>query len=445
MAQAKDDASIVIYESFQRDEQLWDEFAAARLGPDAALISVSRYSSHRRVYVAGKRVWKIRRIAAEGYDRTQSLAGEYEILQTLEGVAGVCRGATYVCDDTWETLSYDLTPGVTLEAALADDPKAVTGGLLRRLRRVLRGIHARGIAHRDLRPDNILIGPSGEITLLDFDQAVRVSRSRAFWLDGYGIGSGGAWHTLYALMRRHCRWYAAVTWPARAVARLIRRMKRAKRGLAPVSPGMRIPDVAEGPLSLLAEAWRIAQRSKANAPGQTVAYYSLDVCGEHFPGERPWALRWHHVAENVDFAGKRVLELGCNLGLFSAFAHRAGAVACTGVDADADILDGARRVAEALAADVTYRQIDFDSPEDWESELAGHDIVLALSVINWVQDKDRFRRFLARHDEVLFEGHEAADIDRAMLGDIGIDDVALVATSERHRPVYHARRTQSAG
>ena len=444
MAEAKDATSIVIYESFQRDEQMWDEFAAARLGPDATLISVSRYSSHRRVYVAGDRVWKIRRIADEDYDRTQSLAGEYEILQTLEGVAGVGRGASYSSDESWETLSYDLSPGVTLEAALADDPKAVTGGLLRRLRRVLRGIHARGIAHRDLRPDNILIGPGGEITLLDFDQAVRVSRFRAFWLDGYGIGSGGAWHTLYALARRHCRWYAAVTWPARAVARLIRRTKRAKSDPEAVSPGMRIPDAPDGPLSLLAQAWRIAQRSEANAPGKTVAYYSLDVCGEHFPGERPWALRWHHVAENVDFAGKRVLELGCNLGLFSAFARRAGAAACTGVDADPDILGGARRVAEALAADVTFRQIDFDSPEDWESELAGHDIVLALSVINWVDDKDRFRRFLARHDEVLFEGHEPADVDRVMLGEIGFEEVTRVATSERHRPVYHARRTQAA-
>jgi hypothetical protein len=112
------------------------------------------------------------------------------------------------------------------------------------------------------------------------------------------------------------------------------------------------------------------------------------------------------------------------------------------VDADGDILDGARRVAEALGAEVTFRQVDFDSAEDWEADLAGHDLVLALSVINWVDDKDRFRRFLAGHDEVLFEGHESADVDRAMLREIGFDEVALVATSERNRPVYHAQRTQ---
>jgi hypothetical protein len=280
------------------------------------------------------------------------------------------------------------------------------------------------------------------VTLLDFDQAVRVSRCRAYWLDTFGLGADGAWHTLYALARRHCRWYAAVTWPARGMVRLLRRLRGRGTVSAEVSPGMRIPDVGEPPLSLLAEAWRIAQQSKANAPGQTVAYYSLDVCGEHFPGERPWALRWHHISRCVDFAGKRVLELGCNLGLFSAFANRMGAAACTGVDADGDILDGARRVAEALGAEVTFRQVDFDSAEDWEADLAGHDLVLALSVINWVDDKDRFRRFLAGHDEVLFEGHESADVDRAMLREIGFDEVALVATSERNRPVYHAQRTQ---
>ena len=117
-----------------------------------------------------------------------------------------------------------------------------------------------------------------------------------------------------------------------------------------------------------------------------------------------------------------------------------GAAACTGVDADGDILDGARRVAEALGAEVTFRQVDFDSAEDWETDLAGHDIVLALSVINWVRDKERFRRFLARHNEVIFEGHKSAAVDRAMLHEIGFDDVELVATSERNRPVYHARR-----
>ena len=443
MAEAENETPIMIYESFQHDERLWDEFVAAKVGPGAVLAWISQYSSHRRIYLAGDRVWKIRRIADEAYDRAQSLAGEYDILRSLDGVRGVSCGVRYDRTSDWETLSYDLAPGRTLEAMLADDPRALTGRLLRRLRRTLRAVHARGIAHRDVRPDNILIGPAGEVTLLDFDQAVRVSRCRAFWLDGFGLGSQRAWYTLHRLALRHRRGYAILTWPACAMVRCLRRLRRAKAAdQVSEPPATRVPAVQEPPLSLLAEAWRIGQRSQANAPQKTVAYYSLDVCGQHFPGERPWALRWHHVSKHVDFTGKRVLELGCNLGLFSAFACRTGAAACTGVDADGDILEGARLAAEAFGAEVAFRQIDFDSPEDWESELAGHDIVLALSVINWVRDKERFRRFLARHKELVFEGHEPSEVDRAMLHDIGFDRVELVAISERGRAVYWATRAK---
>ena len=425
--------TIVIYENFQDTEALWRQFVAETISPDASLMWVSRYSASRRVFLSGGRVWKVRRIVDEPYDRSQSLAGECEILQHLADVRGVCRGARYDAPEGWEILSYDALPGRTLQDLLVEDPKAVTGKLLRRLRHVLCAIHRRGVAHRDLRPDNILIGPDGSVTLLDFDQAVRVSSWRALLLDGFGIGGMRVWHSYHMLLRRHRRWYRMLMWPPRAMRRLLRRRPK---GPAPVG----VPELGDGPLALLAQAWRTAQQSKANAPGQRVAYYSFDACGEHFPGERPWALRWGQISGRVDFTGKKMLELGCNLGMFSSFARKAGATACTGVDAEADILDGARLVAEAMGVENTYRQINFDSPEDWETQLAGHDLVLALSVVNWVKDRKRFMAFLGRHRECVFEGHGPDASELAELRDVGFDHVDVIAISERNRPVYYATR-----
>jgi hypothetical protein len=70
----------------------------------------------------------------------------------------------------------------------------------------------------------------------------------------------------------------------------------------------------------LAQAWEIAARSQASFPGLQLAYYSLDVAGINFPGERPWVQRWNSLRANVNFKGKRFLELGCNLGLLSIHA-----------------------------------------------------------------------------------------------------------------------------
>jgi len=277
------------------------------------------------------------------------------------------------------------------------------------------------------------VGTDGAVTLLDFDQAVRVSTLRALLLDGFGIGGMRVWHSYHMLMRQHRCWYRWLMKPARVLRRLLR---RSGKGPAPVG----VPGSLDGPLGLLAKAWRIARQSGANAPGQQVAYYSFDVCGEHFPGERPWALRWGQIAGRVDFTGKRVLELGCNLGMFSSFARHAGAPACTGVDAEADILDGARLVAEAMGVENDYRQINFDSPEDWESQLAGHDLVMALSVVNWVADRERFMTFLGRHSECIFEGHGPDDQEQAELRSAGFNHVEVIAISERNRPVYHATR-----
>ena len=75
--------------------------------------------------------------------------------------------------------------GVTLQA-LIDDPEhpgwaeieapdrlAFFVGVVRRLCDALAFAHARGFVHRDVKPDNVMIGRYGEVTLLDWGVAIR--------------------------------------------------------------------------------------------------------------------------------------------------------------------------------------------------------------------------------------------------------------------------------
>lgn len=422
---------------------MWRHFVAEKLGREATLLSVSRYSSNRRVYRCDDRIYKIRRIASELYERQQDLAGEHHILSKLEGLRGVCRNVEYHTHRGWEMLSYDYVPGRCLLSVINEGKDLLTGRIVWRVLRALWAVHKRGVAHRDITFDNILLCPSGEVLLMDFDQAIEMPPARAHLMDFLDVKfeDRAAIHPFERTLRQHYRpWYLLI-YP-------LVRLRRAFRKAAGWLLRTEAPDDVEDELppedpkiELLQRAWQIARASDANAPGAAVAYYSLDVMGHHFFGERPWALRWEQVAGRVKFRGKRVLELGCNLGLFSAFAARAGAHQCLAVDRDKRILQGARLVAQALDAAVEHRRVDLNSAGHWEQELAGFDMVIAMSVANWVRDRPRLLHFLGLHQELLYEGHGPLGDELHRLRSAGFTRIEVLGISERDRPVYYARRS----
>jgi cyclopropane fatty-acyl-phospholipid synthase-like methyltransferase len=143
------------------------------------------------------------------------------------------------------------------------------------------------------------------------------------------------------------------------------------------------------------------------------------------------------------YTNRRVLELGCNMALLSTFALReAGAQTALAVDCDPTILDAAAKIARAFGMAPEFRRIDFDRDTGWEDQLEAFrpDIVVALSVLHWVQDKARFLAFLGRFDEVIFEGHDSSRIERCRLRLAGFTEIDLVDTSERGRAILRARK-----
>jgi len=153
--------------------------------------------------------------------------------------------------------------------------------------------------------------------------------------------------------------------------------------------------------------------------------------------------RWNVFRGITDYSGKRILELGCNMGLLSTHLLKdAGAAAAMAVDRNPKVLDAARMVNCAFNVEATLLVQDFDASEEWETKLAAFepDIVFALSVLNWVEDKQRFLKFLGRFPEVVFEGHECFEWESRRLASVGFTRVDRVGKSERNRYILHCRK-----
>ena len=293
-----------------------------------------------------------------------------------------------------------------------------------------------GIVHNDIRKANIIIGIDGRLHIIDFDQASEVGQVRAVIWSFFGIYGDGAKPNI-GLVQFYFR--MVINMLPKSLRNKMRKMlSRGGSNQLPALEANASPAIRE-----LLCAWKIAQESDASSPGKKLAYYSLEYDGYKFPGERDWAGRWDVLRSTADFSNKRVLELGCNMSLLSAFVSKyEGASAVMGVDHDFRILESAAAIARAFDVEAEHRMVNFDSPNDWEAALAefSPDIVFALNVYNWVNQKERFLKFLSKFSYVVLEGHDEFSVERGRLIAVGFKSVELVCISERSRPLIICRK-----
>jgi SAM-dependent methyltransferase len=367
------------------------------------------------------------------------LEDEFLLLKQLAPIAGVPAPRSYRRTGDWELLEMTLLAPLQGHDPTFGPPKESLRDFWAVVQRT-REINRRGCSHGDLHARNSGRNTEGTVSFFDFDQALASSPLRCTLRDFFGFSAMGV-RAKVSLLDRAC--------DVKTIGVVPRAWKLLKRMPVKVIPALRRGpsnlsaqaalrnDVA---LKTLAEAWEIAADSAASSPGIHVAYYSLDVSGMNFPGERPWILRWNAIRTNMDFRGKRLLELGCNLGLLSIHAKLSGASGCVAMDLDSDVLKAARLAAAAFGADIEFIQGDLNAIDEHSTDPAHFDIVSALSVMHWVRNKEKMWAFLSRFPQILYEGHEPETEAEELLKRAGFTNVISLGQTERSRTMFLASR-----
>lgn len=131
----------------------------------------------------------------DGTDTRGHLRNERRILEALAGVPGVPDLVDHFAMDDSEFLAIEDLGPVDLRRDVADHGRYLPDGAApRSLRRlagallsVLDAVHARGVVVRDLAPKNVVIGPSGDVGLIDFEISRFGGAQRYGWTPGYSV------------------------------------------------------------------------------------------------------------------------------------------------------------------------------------------------------------------------------------------------------------------
>lgn len=159
-----------------------------------------------------------------------------------------------------------------------------------------------------------------------------------------------------------------------------------------------------------------------------VPYQAIDGVGE-----RDCQSRWDIMRPDVQ--GKRVLDIGCNLGWFVRKSLEEGAELAVGMDNDAAVLDSA--IALTGHPDGTwfaYIPVNLDEQEIPMTETAHFDVAFALSVLQHLKDPDRVLRQLTAIADTIYIEQPPRFITEYMASIL--KDSAYMGESERGRPIY---------
>lgn len=161
---------------------------------------------------------------------------------------------------------------------------------------------------------------------------------------------------------------------------------------------------------------------KCNTSGNGLCYYGIDIDGKSYHGERNWNDRWNLLKDSLEFNGKNVLEIGCNMGILSIYLKKFRDInKAVGVDQPdemlivtnkRDTIKAAKLLKDGFCVDdISFVQMDLNK-EKYE-EILGYDfdIVAAMSIYKWIEDKERFLNYLSKFKHIIYEGHEPDEVE----------------------------------
>lgn len=185
-------------------------------------------------------------------------------------------------------------------------------------------------------------------------------------------------------------------------------------------------------MHLVEKAWGI------NTSGDKVtSYYSIHINDRMFPGIRPFELRWNMIKDVIDFSDKNILELGCCTALPSTLLKKYRNVArAVAVDMASHRLEAARLFARAFEVNVEFYKLHFGN--DNYEEFLGYDfdVVICMSILHWVQDKDRFMKYLSHFKNIIFEGHNGPSVEIEQFRKYGFENYKKLGVSDNGRTLF---------
>jgi 2-polyprenyl-3-methyl-5-hydroxy-6-metoxy-1,4-benzoquinol methylase len=160
-----------------------------------------------------------------------------------------------------------------------------------------------------------------------------------------------------------------------------------------------------------------------NTSGNGKNYYGIELQGKKYSGERNWDSRWNLIKDCLDFTGKRVLDIGCNIGISLIYLSKFRNISYGfGIDAPDEFLIETNKAETFKCANLLKCAFDIDNvhfiqldlnTQDYTMEciLPKYDVVIAMSILKWIDDKDKFMNYLSGFDNVIYEGHESDETE----------------------------------
>ncbi len=189
-------------------------------------------------------------------------------------------------------------------------------------------------------------------------------------------------------------------------------------------------------MHFLEKAWSV------NTGGPScLNYYSITVNNRLLSGNRSWEARWNLIKNIIDYENKNIVELGCCMGLVATSLKKYRSTNRTvGVDGPNDFLvtqgspyriQAAKWFAQAFEADVQFIQVDLDKDPDYETKIGyDYDVAFCMSLLHWVQNKDRLMNYLSHFKHVIFEGHDSPLEEIARFKKYGFNNHTIIGSAD---------------
>jgi len=129
-------------------------------------------------------------------------------------------------------------------------------------------------------------------------------------------------------------------------------------------------------------------------------YQKIVIDGEEIqPGRLDTKKKFEELTQGVDLKGKRVLDVGCNLGMMCYLAKEAGAGRIVGVDINPEYIDQARKL---------WPKLEFNVNSVYKLN-GKYDIVIASAMMHYVADLPRAFDSLFRVTDMVLGDFNVAD------------------------------------